>query len=89
MKIKKVPERMCVGCTEMKPKKKLIRIVKSKDGDISIDLVGKAPGRGAYICQSIECLDKAFKTRRLERNLSHNIQEEIYLKLRNQINNEE
>lgn len=88
MKTKKVPERMCTGCMEMKPKKDLIRIVRSKEGEISVDMVGKKPGRGAYICKNIECLEKAVKTKRLEKNLEVKIDEEIYSKLREEIANE-
>ena len=69
MKVKKIPMRMCTGCMEMKPKKELIRVVKNKEGEISLDLVGKKPGRGAYVCKSTDCLEKAFKTKRLSRNL--------------------
>jgi predicted RNA-binding protein YlxR (DUF448 family) len=86
MKIKKVPQRMCTGCMEMKPKKELIRIVRSKEGDVSIDLIGKKPGRGAYICKSEECLSKAFKTKRLEKNLEVKLDEEVYNKLIEEIN---
>lgn len=85
MKVKKIPQRMCTGCMEMKPKKDLIRIVKSKDGDVSVDLVGKKPGRGAYICRSTVCLEKAFKTKRLEKNLETKIDEVIYLKLKEEV----
>lgn len=88
MKVKKIPQRMCTGCMEMKPKKELIRVVKSKEGDISIDLVGKKPGRGAYICKSSECLEKAFKTKRLERNLETKFGEDIYARLKEEIMNE-
>lgn len=88
MKTKKNPERMCTGCMEMKAKKELIRIVRSKEGEISVDLVGKKPGRGAYICKNIECLEKAVKTKRLEKNLEVRIDEEIYNKLREEIANE-
>ena len=56
MKTKKIPMRMCLGCGEMKPKKELIRVVKSKEGEISLDLTGKKSGRGAYICHDAECL---------------------------------
>ena len=63
---------------EMKPKKELIRVVKNKEGEISLDLVGKKPGRGAYVCRSAECLEKAFKTKRLSRNLETAISVEIY-----------
>ncbi|MFR1707868.1 MAG: RNase P modulator RnpM [Clostridium sp.] len=89
MKVKKIPQRMCTGCMEMKPKKELIRIVKNKENEISIDLHGKKPGRGAYICRDIECLEKAVKTKRLERNLETKISEEIYDKLKEEIVNAE
>lgn len=88
MKTKKIPQRMCTGCMEMKPKKELIRIVRSKEGEISVDLVGKKPGRGAYICKSIECLEKAVKTKRLEKNLEVKINDEIYNRLREEIAND-
>jgi uncharacterized protein len=79
---------MCTGCMEMKPKKELIRIVKNKDGEVSVDLTGKKPGRGAYICRSNECLEKAFKTRRLEKNLETKIDEAVYARLKEEIINE-
>lgn len=85
MKIKKIPQRMCTGCMEMKPKKELIRVVKNKDNEVSIDLIGKKPGRGAYICKNEECLNKAFKSKRLEKNLEVKISEEIYNKLKEEI----
>lgn len=75
---KKTPLRMCKGCGEMKPKGELIRVVKSPDNEISLDLKGKKPGRGAYICRSPECLKKARKARRLEREFSCQISAEIY-----------
>lgn len=87
MKNKKIPQRMCTGCMEMKPKKELIRVVKNKEGEVSIDLIGKKPGRGAYICRNAECLEKAFKTKRLEKNLEIKIDEEIYNKLKEEIVN--
>ena len=64
---KRVPMRMCTGCREMKPKAELIRVVKSPEGEISLDLVGKAPGRGAYVCASVDCLKRSRKSRALER----------------------
>ncbi|WP_138205669.1 RNase P modulator RnpM [Haloimpatiens lingqiaonensis] len=85
MKVKKIPQRMCTGCMEMKPKKELIRIVKNNEGEISMDLTGKKPGRGAYICKDVACLEKAFKTKRLEKNLNSKIEEEIYNKLKEEI----
>ncbi|PRR80249.1 hypothetical protein CLLI_04170 [Clostridium liquoris] len=88
MKVKKIPQRMCTGCAEMKPKKDLIRVVKNKEGEVSIDLTGKKPGRGAYICKSVSCLQKAFKSKKLERNLETTISEEIYSKLKEEIENE-
>ncbi len=69
----------------MKPKKELIRVVKNKENEISIDLHGKKPGRGAYICRNIQCLEKAVKTKRLERNLETKINDEIYDKLKEEI----
>ena len=82
MKVKKIPLRMCTGCMEMKPKKELIRVVKSQDGDVSVDLTGKKAGRGAYICKNIECLEKAIKSKRLENNFETKIDNEIYESLR-------
>ena len=76
--VKKIPMRMCLGCGEMKPKKELIRAVKSPEGDISLDLTGKKSGRGAYICRSSECFDKARKARRFEKAFSCRISDELY-----------
>ena len=67
MKEKKVPMRMCVGCREMKPKKELLRVVRSPEGNVSIDVTGRKPGRGAYVCRSAECLKRAIKQKQLER----------------------
>ncbi len=78
MKTKKIPMRMCLGCGEMKQKKELIRVVKSKEGEISLDLTGKKSGRGAYICKDLKCLQKARKSRKLERSFSCQISDEIY-----------
>ncbi len=89
MKVKKIPQRMCTGCMEMKPKKERIRVVKNKENEISIDLHGKKPGRGAYICRNIQCLEKAVKTKRLERHLETKINDEIYDKLKEEIVNAE
>lgn len=76
--MKKIPMRMCTGCGEMKPKRELIRVVKSPEGEIAIDRTGRLPGRGAYVCPDLECLKKARKTRRLERVFSSAIPEEVY-----------
>jgi uncharacterized protein len=88
VKVKKVPLRMCTGCMEMKPKKELVRVVRNKEGEVSIDLTGKKPGRGAYVCKNIDCLEKAFKTKRLDRNLESKLGEDVYTKLRDEISNE-
>lgn len=78
MQIKKQPLRMCTGCGEHKTKKELVRVVKSPTGEISLDLTGKKPGRGAYVCPCVDCLKKARKTRRFERAFSCQIPEEVY-----------
>ena len=80
--MKKEPQRTCLGCKESKNKKELIRIVKQNDGKIFIDKTGKANGRGAYICNNIECLEKAIKSKRLENNFETKIDNEIYESLR-------
>ncbi len=77
-RVKKVPMRTCVGCYTERPKKELIRIVRSPEGDISLDPGGKKSGRGAYICPDPECLKKARKQRRLEKSLEAEISPEIY-----------
>ena len=76
------PQRTCIGCNAKKDKKDLIRIVKNKDGQISLDRTGKMPGRGAYICDDINCLEKAIKNKRIERTFETAIEESIYEKLR-------
>lgn len=80
--MKKIPLRTCMGCNEKKPKKELIRIVKNKDEEIFVDRTGKSEGRGAYICDSVECLEKVVKSKRLEKVLESKISEEIYNNLR-------
>ena len=81
MKEKKVPMRMCVGCREMKPKKELIRVVKSPEGVVSMDLTGRKPGRGAYVCRSAECLKRAIKQKQLERAFECALGEEAQAQL--------
>ena len=75
---KKKPERTCMACNEQKEKQELLRIVKSKDGIIDVDLTGKKSGRGAYICKNEACLDKIIKLKRLERVFEQEINSEIY-----------
>jgi len=66
---KKIPMRQCMGCRERKPKKELIRVVRSPEGEVGLDFKGKAPGRGAYVCPSLECLKKAIRSKALDRNM--------------------
>ncbi len=89
MKTRKIPQRMCVGCRQMMPKKDLIRIVKSPDGEISVDDKGKAPGRGAYLCHNVDCLKKAYKAKLLDHNLDTTVSEEIFEKLKEKFNGEQ
>ena len=77
-KVKKIPQRQCVGCREMKEKKALIRVVKSPEGEVSLDEKGRKPGRGAYVCPNVECLRKARKSRALERAFETQIPPEVY-----------
>ena len=80
--VKRNPQRTCMGCNQKKDKKDLIRIVKNKDNEINIDRTGKMPGRGAYICDDIQCLENLIKTKRLEKVFDIKISNEIYEKLR-------
>lgn len=81
MKKKKIPQRKCVGCNEMKDKKALLRIARSPEGEISLDLTGKKNGRGAYVCPDKACITKAVKEKRLERALEKAISEDVYKQL--------
>lgn len=85
MKTRKIPMRMCVGCREIKEKRSLLRVVKSPDGAISFDRVGKAPGRGAYVCKSKACLERALKAKQLERALETRIDETVFAQLMEEI----
>ncbi|RXZ76920.1 YlxR family protein [Paenibacillaceae bacterium] len=78
MKQRKVPLRKCVACQEMMPKKELIRVVRAQTGEISIDLTGKKPGRGAYLCGKVSCFKLAKKTKALDRALKQSVNQEIY-----------
>lgn len=75
---KKIPMRQCTGCREMKPKKELIRVVRSPEGSVALDFKGKAPGRGAYLCPDLQCLKKARKSGSIGRVLEVEIPAEIY-----------
>lgn len=80
--MKKIPQRTCIGCNTKKDKRDFIRIVKNKENEIEVDKTGKMQGRGAYICDNVECLEKALKTKRLEKSFEMQISNEIYEKLR-------
>ena len=89
MRVKKIPVRMCVGCGEHKNKSELVRVVKSPQGEISLDFTGKAAGRGAYICKNAECLTKAQKARRLEIVFKMQFDKSVYDGLFEELNNAE
>lgn len=82
---KKNPMRQCTGCQEMKSKRELIRVIKTPEGEITVDATGKKNGRGAYLCNSLECLKKARKTRAIERSLKTTIPDEIYDQLEKEL----
>ena len=84
--MKKLPQRTCMGCNTKKFKQDLIRVVKNKENQIMIDKTGKQEGRGTYICNNIECLQKAIKTKRMERVFEMKISDEIYENLKKLIN---
>lgn len=85
MQQKRQPQRMCTGCGQMKDKRELIRVVRSPEGALAIDKKGKLPGRGAYLCPNADCLKKAVKTKRLERNLEIPVPDEIMEALKKEI----
>ncbi len=82
---KKIPQRMCVGCQQMKNKKELLRIVRTPEGDIILDATGKKAGRGAYVCRDEQCFTKAFKEKRLEKALKQAVDASVYDQLRSGI----
>ena len=89
MRQKKIPMRMCAGCCEHKPKKELVRVVKSPEGEISLDTTGRKPGRGAYVCRSADCLRLARRARRLERAFSCQIPDEVYERMEEELSRNE
>jgi len=84
-KIRKIPQRQCLGCNEHRPKMELLRVVRTADGAIELDFTGKKSGRGAYICKNPECLRKARKSRRIDHNLDCTIPDEIYDKMESEL----
>jgi len=85
MKQRKIPLRKCTGCQEMKNKKELIRVVRNDVGEFSLDFTGKKPGRGAYVCPCLECIEKARKNRGFERSFKTAVPKEVYETLRNEL----
>ena len=88
-KKKKIPERQCLGCNEHKPKSELLRVVRDPEGHVSLDFKGKASGRGAYICHDIQCLKKARRAKRIERNLECEIPDAVYDEMERELSENE
>ena len=84
-KQKKIPLRQCLGCNEHKPKKELLRVLRTPEGDITLDFTGKKSGRGAYICYDVKCLKRARKSKRIDKSLETDIPEEIYDKMESEL----
>lgn len=89
MKQRKIPLRKCTGCNEMKDKREMVRIVKDNEDHFSLDFTGKKPGRGAYVCKAIECLNKAEKNKGLERSFKMTVDKAIYNDLRKEFSDNE
>ena len=85
MKPRKIPTRQCLGCNEHKPKKELLRVLRTPEGEITLDFTGKKSGRGAYICYDVKCLKKARKSKRIDNNLGVNITDEIYDRMESEL----
>lgn len=85
MKEKKIPTRMCTGCGEMKPKSELVRVVRSPEGEISLDLTGRKNGRGSYICKNAACFDKALRKKAFERAFGVKLSDELANSIREEI----
>ena len=88
VKQKKIPTRQCLGCNEHRPKRELLRVVRTPEGDILLDFTGKRSGRGAYICRSVACLKKARKSKRIDRSLDVTIPEEVYDRMESELDND-
>lgn len=84
-KVRKIPQRMCVGCREMKNKKELIRVVRNAEGVLELDTTGKKPGRGAYICPNVECFNQAIKGKRIQKALDQDLPTELQESIKKQI----
>ena len=82
---KKIPQRQCMGCRERKPKRDMIRVVRTPEGVVTLEFGGKMNGRGAYICPQMECLKKVQKSKALERSLEVEIPQEVYDRLQKEM----
>lgn len=89
MKQRKIPLRKCTGCQEMKSKKELIRVVRTEEGEFSLDFTGKKSGRGAYICPAMDCLERAQKSKGLERSFKSAVPREVYEQMKEELLKEE
>lgn len=87
-KPKKIPERQCLGCNEHKPKKELLRVVRTPEGEIVLDFTGKRSGRGAYICRDVKCLRKARRASRIDRSLGVSIPCEVYDRMESELSDD-
>ena len=87
-KPKKIPERQCLGCNEHKPKKELLRVVRTPEGEIVLDFTGKKSGRGAYICRDAACLKKARRSKRIDRALDLSVPDEVYDRMESELSDE-
>ena len=88
-KVRKIPQRQCLGCNERRAKKELLRVVRTPEGEVVLDFTGKVSGRGAYICHDIKCLKKARRSRRIDKNLECEIPEEVYDRMESELAEEE
>ncbi len=88
LKPKKIPMRQCLGCNEHKPKRELLRVLKTPDGEILLDFTGRSSGRGAYICKSVKCLRKARKSGRIDKNLGASVPDAVYDRMEEELANE-
>ena len=84
-KQRKIPERQCLGCNSHKPKKELLRVVRTPEGEILLDFTGKKSGRGAYICRDVECLKKARRSGRIGRSLDVTVPEEVFDRMESEL----
>ncbi len=88
MKKRSTPQRICVGCQELRNKSDLLRVVFTPEGEIAFDETGKRSGRGAYLCRNLACLEEAYKAKRLERSLKHSVEPSVYDRLREELSDE-